>query len=50
MEFVRAALASLIRMNWRGLWGRSGAIVVKDDSSLDDVVMEDVERSRKMSN
>ena len=36
-------------MKWRGLCRRSGAAVVKDDSSLGNVTMVDVERNGRMS-
>lgn len=55
MGTVQVTLASLCRMNQRGLLSRSGALavrrlmLVKEDRSLDCVMVVDVERSRKMS-
>lgn len=55
MGFVQVALALLWKMNQRGLFSRSGTLAargltqVKDDSSLDSVMVVDMERNRKMS-
>lgn len=50
MGFVQIALALLWKMNQRGLFSRSGTLAARtDDSSLDSVMVVDVERNRKMN-
>lgn len=55
MVFVQVTVISLLGMNLRGLFSRSRGLAVtgltylKGDSSLDSVMVVDMERSRKMS-